>query len=303
MILAGIVYGTAMVIAAGMWHHLYEGRTLLGWVDQVRQGNRNAVPVLVRIGSPAVPHMLQVLRENRDFRSCVFARQVLVRLRPHSPETIAALVDLLRLRQERVTEFASAILGDIGLPAAPTLLEALAEEAIRKDAEEILGDMVGQIIPLLLRAMDDPREPVRLAIIDLLYDATPAEALPVIRKALQDRAASVRCQAIVSLVIFARDVDETLSVLVGATRDPDREVRLLGVRLLGLIRYRAGASLVAVVLALVDEDRWVRRSAVGALAKLHPAWRPPPDYGPGPTLERCIGPLRRQTADWLLWAQ
>jgi HEAT repeat protein len=121
-----------------------------------------AAEALVKIGTPAVPALIQALGDSDSAVRCA----------------------------------AAWALGDLGDPQAmPALIQALEDldEAVRRAAAKALGDLGDpQAIPALIKALRDRSENVRRAAAEALGKLGDPQAMPALIQALRDSGWDVR---------------------------------------------------------------------------------------------------------------
>jgi HEAT repeat protein len=240
----------AQVAAQGAWGVLIRALTC----TQVRE-------VVVGLGAPAVPPLIQALGDSdRDVRCA--AAEALVKIgTPAVPPLIQALGD----RSENVRAAAAEALGAIGDPqAVPPLIQALGDSDwdVRCAAAWALGKLGDpQAVPALIQALGD-------------YDGrfTAAEALvrigapavPALIQALGDSNWAVRHAAAWALGKLGDP--QAVPPLIQALGDRSENVRAAAAEALGAIGDPQAVP--ALIKALGDSDWDVRCAAAEALGKL-----------------------------------
>jgi HEAT repeat protein len=145
-------------------------------------------------------------------------------------------------------------LHEIGTPAVPALLHALAEgsAAQRHWAAYILGWLrEPQALQPLVAALGDPDEVLRAAAAGALAWLGDARAAPALLPLLSDPAPSVRAQAANALGSFDRREVVPASALLPLLYDPSPDVRAAAVRTLGHI---GDAEAISALKRLRQED-------------------------------------------------
>lgn len=137
-----------------------------------------ASAAIVRMGAPAVPYVLDALKD--ALNRADFAQAALARFGSNAVSATPLLVDALDHQEERVRVAAAIALGSIGPPSAdlavPALMRALGDPATdvavaAARAIAKLGEKSGEAIPALERAAQSPdpllREAARLALLKI----------------------------------------------------------------------------------------------------------------------------------------
>ncbi|HET7694910.1 MAG TPA: HEAT repeat domain-containing protein [Vicinamibacterales bacterium] len=148
-----------------------------------------------------------------------------------------ALPDVAAVLQE--PEFApeaALALSFMGSPAVPALQEAVnaSNEIVRREALRALGKLRERasidpkiVVPLLLRAVDDPDPAVRnvaVTYLGIVRDDPAAEVNGLI-KALADESPEVRQAAAAALAEYGALAERAIPALKKAASDPDEDVR------------------------------------------------------------------------------
>lgn len=135
-----------------------------------------AMAALVRIGRPAVPPLLEALK-NKEWYVRMNAAETLGKIGDSSaiPALARAFID----RDQGVREAATEALAKMGSPAFPTLIECLTAKSTnaRLCAVEALGSSGdSSVVTAIIKVLKDPNEEVReTAIGALVTIATKAE--------------------------------------------------------------------------------------------------------------------------------
>jgi HEAT repeat protein len=131
---------------------------------------------------------------------------------------------------------AALALSFMGSAAVPALQDAVnANDAIvRREALRALGKLRERastdpqiVVPLLLRAVDDPDPAVRQVAVTYLgiVRDDPAAEVAALIGALSDESAEVRQAAAAALAEYGRHADKAIPALKKAAADPDEDVR------------------------------------------------------------------------------
>ncbi len=196
------------------------------------------------LGEAALEDLIAILQDDdRDWESRWFAARALGNL-PHAAVIPALIETFARTTDDDLRQAVAAALTQIGPAAIATLGEQLAQPALRPVTVQALARIQHpDTIPLLLKAMDDPRSTVRATAIDALSAYGDPATLPVIEQCLGDPSALVRLTAIRGMV--------------------------------GLRSHLGGDRLVAAISPLLaDADGRVAQQAVYALGRVPTAHRP-----------------------------
>ncbi|MEM4359453.1 MAG: HEAT repeat domain-containing protein, partial [Candidatus Bilamarchaeaceae archaeon] len=210
----------------------YSWRYSLEDVDQYVR--KRAAEALVKIGKPAVPVLIDALKdENEDVR--YEAAEALERIGVNEEQ----LKEITRMLKEGKTweerEGAAEALGKIGdARAVPVLIDALKDKDryVRYEAAEALGKIGdARAVPVLIDALKDKDRYVRYEAAEALGKIGDARAVPVLIDALKDKDRYVRYEAAEALgkIGDARAVP----VLIDALKDKDRYVRYEAAEALG----------------------------------------------------------------------
>lgn len=153
-------------------------------------------------------------------------------------------------------------------PAIPELIRALADPDRADWARDNLRDRGRDAVPTLLEHLRADENPaIRAGCAFVLGKMRTREAVPTLRKALDDEHAEVRRMAAVAFAELA--LPETLPGLARIADDPDEGVRAAAVRALGEIVHPESTRLL--VRKLLDSDERVRTYAVVGLDRLREA--------------------------------
>ncbi len=230
------------------------------------RSSRSAQDALVKIGSAAVPGLLERLKDG----SCRVA-DVLGRIK--DPRAVPGLLEALKDKAEDLQVFSAQALGNIKDPRAiPGLLEALQDkkDAVRVSAVQALvkiNDVLSaassaEALSLLLRAMSLVAEPGLTKAVVKFAGA----AVPGLLELLKDKKTDARKSAAEALGEIA---DETaVPGLTTALKDEDGNVRWLAAEALEKIEDAAyirtlGADTVIpgllIALRAAQKDAWLKR--------------------------------------------
>jgi HEAT repeat protein len=155
----------------------------------------------------------------------------------------------------------------------PQILEALntGNKNVRAGLVDALGRIGPAAVPHLVEAVDHTDTlTVRLGAITALgyIHARPEVSIPCLVRALANKASEVRRVAIFAIQRFEQAAEEAVPDLAAiAIKDPDAEVRVAAVNILGHVRLKPEISVPCLIKALADDRSDVRREATVALAR------------------------------------
>lgn len=244
-----------------------DDRALSALIFALRDDNPEAQRALRKI---APIQQLTAALEHRDVRIRRGAAEVLADLGPQARESAAALVRLLRDKDETVRTAAAHALGAINDPSATEgLVAALRDRlsSVRAASAVALGRMRAEpAIAPLTAALADPDGVVRVKAAQALWriDRRGEPLLPVLTKALRDRTASSDAKFVLGEI--GPDAKPAVPALVQALREErvGRPLRTPPSSALALGRIGA-AAVPELITALKNEHAEVRTSAVIAL--------------------------------------
>ena len=197
--------------------------------DQCATDVHKQIEALVKIGEPAVPD----------------------------------LIDLLKLIKEAVAE----ALGKIGEPAVPYLIKALQDENfhVSSGAASALGKVGMPAMPHLIKAIQDEYWLMRQGAVHALGEIGSREAVSHLMEALKDEDGRVCSAAASALKIIGEPV---VPDLVQALMDKDGSVRHMAAVALGEIGPAAKISTLHLVRLLKDNPWYVQTVAAKALGRI-----------------------------------
>jgi HEAT repeat protein len=238
---------------------------------------------LEQFGEEAVPQLVTVLQRPSDARNLakegvvVEVAELLRRLGPRAKAAVPELIEQLRedkqyggasIRRTR----AATILGAIGPPALPQLVEVIKD----KDAESrvlaaqalgAMGPVARGAIPMLSGAVADRNTEVRKQAIDALRAIGPdfKWAVPALLEALKDPDPQVRYRAVEGLAVPG---GRGVPTLIRALQDRESSVRSGVADALAIIGPPARDATEALTARLKDESYAVRAAARKALREI-----------------------------------
>lgn len=171
----------------------------------------------------------------------------------------------LEVRQEGIDALVK-----IGLPAIPSLIEALKNRGLQSSACWALMRIGKPALPALIKALKEKDREVRSLAAYLLGNIKEKEAVPPLISLLKDTDLRVRWEAVRALgkIGDGRAIPPLLEILSSR----DEGIRVAAVEALGRIARGEGRGdkkiSLPLVRALKDENRYVRYAAAGELASL-----------------------------------
>lgn len=201
-----------------------------------------AMNALVKIGPPAVPALLEVLKGgDEDFRSTAY--WVLERM---GLPAVPNLIKALKREDREVRSLAAYLLGNIReKEAVPPLISLLKDTdlGVRWEAVRALGKIGdSRAIPALLEILTAKNEGIRVAAVEALGRIARGEGRSnekislALAKALKDENRYVRYAAAGELAALGDK--RAIPVLIEALRDENEEIRWRAAEMLGKIGDR-----------------------------------------------------------------
>ena len=234
----------------------------------------DAADAIAKIGSPAVPFLIEALKnENRQVRWR--AASALGEIGAEAASAVPALIVRLEDEDEYIRRIAAHALGKIGPEASaavPTLIKALQDEdrhqrMVAAYALGKIGTEAVSAVPALINTLQDSNAEIRLNAAMALgrISADAASAVPALIVALQDQDKYVRQSAADALGRFGAKAKTAVPALVSALKDENKYVRLNAASALGRIGLEAKPAIPALITALQDDKVEVRRNAATGL--------------------------------------
>jgi HEAT repeat protein len=247
---------------------------------------RDAVAVLHRCGSPALPYLIQALRDP----SAEVREQVVLALQDvgaDDKELHQALLQASKDKDAFVRAGALAALLRFGPQSLPQIEAGMKDQSplVRKAAAGALGRLSNlKTVPLLIAALGDEDDKVwdeaRKSLTDMRADNR--KLLPLLKPALKSPERSVRKGTAFIMRRFGADA---VPLLLEALKDPDPGVNYAAAYALDDIGGPARPAIPALVdAATTHADKKVRDMARKALMKMHGQgefWENPKDGVPG----------------------
>lgn len=182
---------------------------------------------LHRIGpaaNAAVPALTTALRDSESAVRDAAAR-ALMTTKPAPKEVIPALVASLHAAPDRRCPMAVHVLGTLGEPAVPVLIDLLkdSDPTLRSMAREALGQIgpaAKSSLPALVEALRLPEREIRECVARVVAAIGPEAVEPLIR-ALRDRDPKVRGGAAYALALLSEQAKPAVPALVAALAAAD----------------------------------------------------------------------------------
>lgn len=272
----------------------------------------NVAMALARFGpesASAVPKLIPMLKDS-DPNLRVAAARTLGAIGPAAEAAVPALDDALEDEVGTVTFASAEALGGIGKPAVPVLAARLEDENLRPLVAAVLGeigpDAVGAVpqllklldseersirveavlaisnmgpaargtaAPALMKRLSNPKDESRAGAIYTLAKIGASEAVPSIRRILEEGDDSqAQLAAAWALVVFEPEnpkiVAEALPRLKAALRDDWELIRRESLSAIAMVGPAAKSAVPAVAKTLDDENGEVRAEALYALTEI-----------------------------------
>lgn len=230
----------------------------------------NARLALARIGAPAVPALIEALKDKRD-GVAPLAGEALGWILPPPKQAVPALCEALRNDRAHAAVYARSLgqLGSLARPALPDLIDLLMDAASRAEAAVALVSIdprqADKAVPPLIKDLQADEEKQRQAAVMALIRLGPAAqpAADAVVTLLRDRLLTNR------EIEALRDVwPHAIPGLVELLKDPQVELRQRSVLALGQIGPEARAALPSLIAALSDRDATVRVGAAQIMQTL-----------------------------------
>ena len=193
------------------------------------------------------------------------------------PETIPALIEVLKHNNLRIGAGAAVALGRIGPVAIPALKEALKVKnkhgrAMAALALSEIGPEAKTAVPAVIKALKDKDDYVRQQAAGALGSIGPKtkEVVQALIKVANHKDKQVRRTAIWALSVnICPEINKAIPVVIATCKDESSMVRRAAVNLLGKIGTDAKTVVSALTEALKDENEKVRKDAAGILEKIN----------------------------------
>jgi len=241
-----------------------------------------AIEKLIKIGEPAIPALIEALREE----NLLVRRSVAQALGGNGNRAIPALVKASKDSDVKVRRNAVNVLRDImryyvsqelseAKNAVPQLIPLLkdSDAEVRRSAASVLGNIgteaknaVPQLIPLLKDFDAGVRSSAAFALGRIGAEAKTV--VPQLIPLLKDSDADVRSSAASALESMGAEAKTVVPQLIPLLKDSDADVRNSAAFALGNIGAEAKTVVPQLILLLKDSDADVRKSAANALGRI-----------------------------------
>lgn len=228
--------------------------------EDVRQSASNAI---ARLGSPAVPTLIELLKSNNAQVSLPAATS-LGDIREDAKNAVPALRDRVLAKDTEHARHYALALARIGRVAAPAMGMKDARPAVHAAAVEALGQMGGDGAMVLVDGLNDKNVHVRRVASNWLALMQVADKPVVIALGfgMQDEDDAVRVQCAMGLGFLGRRAGPAVPQLELALTDMHPEVRARAYHVLTVLGERPQETLLA---ALKSKDDRTRINAAAAL--------------------------------------
>lgn len=192
----------------------YQGRSLSKWLSTYRDagtdtpGEKRAAEAVRAIGTNGIPVLLRMLT-NDDLQVQMDAKSGFCILGAMAASAVPALAKLLASTNAVHLFMGAQVLGEIGAPALPALMEAMTNRHYKVATQAYLaigalGTNAQPAIPLLLRDLQHPNHFNRERAADALgsLHLDPETVVPALTKLLSDISPAARSIALNSLGQF-----------------------------------------------------------------------------------------------------
>jgi HEAT repeat protein len=243
---------------------------------------KTALPVLVRLGMPA---LTEALKDKHEGTRAAAAAAV-GKIGPDARDALPLLLEIAKDKKaDRLTrEYAVRSLVRVSGPGdaatlLPTLIDALGDAGAHADVRKAAAEMLARLgkdasgaVLALGKALQDKDANVRRAVAYALEKIGPEakDALPALQTALKDPDKFVRSQALHTIGTFGKDAASASKAVLDCLRDDQAaEVRLAAIAALADICSPDDANVIAELKKMAQEGLpSVRDAAKAALKKL-----------------------------------
>jgi len=233
-----------------------------------------AAKALAKIGKPAVPALIRVLKDDNDgiydHELLGAAAKALAMIGQNAEEAIPVIIG------RNAPAGAASIVAGFGADAIPYCIDALGSENPydQETAVRILMQMGDDAVPSVIEALSTGNWRTRIKSADiferLAYEGNPVnEAVKPLTNMLDDTYHKVRISGIRALQEYSGEEEGLVPALLAASNDGHEEVRRYAVYALGEMAPRPGV-VDTLIQRLSDSNAWVRQGALRALGKMGP---------------------------------
>jgi HEAT repeat protein len=231
-----------------------------------------AVEELVSIGEDAIPALIETIGEEH-YRASSWCADALVKI---GSAVVLPVVEASLRSKGQTQYFFIHILQELGpeaIDGVPKLIEALgdAEANMGYPIESVLAQIGETAIPQLIVALGSENPRIRAGAADVLsrHGEKAKDAVPLLIELLDDSNIDIRTTA-VSAIAMIDDSTNLEPYLMKMASEDDWWERFTAIRLIRNLGYESPEIDSILVDATADEDPWVRRIAVAALANIEP---------------------------------
>jgi HEAT repeat protein len=232
----------------------------------------NARLALARIGRPAVPALIEALKDKRE-GVAPLAGWALGCVLPPPKEAVSALRAALKNDRAHAAVYAHALgqLGPLALPAVPELTDLLTDAASQPEAAVALMHIDPQqarvtVPPLVKDLQGDDEKRRQAAVSAVARMGTAAQpAAQALTELLRDRLLSE-----MDIIALQSNWTAALPGLIDLLQDPEADFRKRAIFALQQTGPAACAALKPLIVALSDRDSAVRVGAAGVLRSIGP---------------------------------
>jgi HEAT repeat protein len=231
-----------------------------------------------------------------DDPTCQAAAKALGALGPAAAGAAPALFDVVVKQRQAPTRTcwttAVAELPKLGPTAASILLTALGDQRA-EDAGYVLTSMGASALPVLSKALADPKTVEGAVDVIAVLGVKAAPVLGDLREAHTNRRLAER--RFLSAISWFRS-EQTVPDFAAALRSEDVEVRWMAVRALGTFAAQSTPAVKALAFALQDRSAEIRNDALDALSRAGPAAKPAVPAVRQAAARRLVSPRLAQMA-------
>ena len=238
----GLIFLAALIFAVTHSREpVYQGKKLSAWLEEgvSEEGifsSSSETQIAVRqIGTNALPFLLNMLRSQNS--------RVKLKLEEWSDKQNVLNIRFHNSDTDRFTAVAAfRILGPIGKPAIPALVDMMNDTNICFEAAHALGAIGPDAIPALTNTWTQSNSVIRTAGFRALVDmGTNAEtALPFLIAALQDANSEIRFFAVVSMFYVGTNQPAlAVPALIKTLEDPGPKIKRVAIGSLGRFASKA----------------------------------------------------------------
>jgi HEAT repeat protein len=241
--------------------------------------SRHAAFLLGKLGAPAVPRLLDALRETGSRID-----QIAEALAQIGRPAVGSLSKAVKAPESRVRRGAALALGQIRPPAPGTVPKLMAglddadpdARAAFLTAIGYLGPRAGESVPAVRALLQDPSPGIRIEAVHILYESAPRDdrLLGDLRARVDDADARVQRRAIDTIRFLGAPGRKVLPAVIGKLNSPDAEVRLAAAEMIGSHGQAAAEAVPGLIALLDDPAPKIRTIAAQTLGQMGKAAQP-----------------------------